>query len=386
MKRSLLLALLLAVPLPAVTVRTSEATLVIGAGEVLDDSLVASAEAIRIEGSIHGDVLAAARRVEIIGQIHGNLIAFAQTLDVDGGVDGSLAGMAQTVTLRGEVGRNVVSGGQDVRVEKNARIHGDLVAFGSSVTSEAVVTRGIRLFAQTGRVGGSVGRDVDFYGGTLDVDPGAAITGNVVARVRDGNDVRGAEAATVGGKVDRILIAEEEADTARRDYGAGAFARVLWELAWFGAALLVGWILYRAAPRFVDRAAEGVENGIPSAGLGFAILFLTPFLLLILALSLIGLPAALIGGALFGVAVYLAKLVVAFWIGGRLAPGASPMVRLAVGLVVVAIAIAIPFLGWLARLVVTAVGLGALLLAVQSWPEKAFSQPAGAGQPQPLPA
>jgi cytoskeletal protein CcmA (bactofilin family) len=366
MKRLLLLAILPALPLAAVTVRTGQETLTIAAGETIDDSLVASAETIRIDGNIRGDVVLFARRIEANGEIQGNLIAFAQNLTVAGPVNGSLAGFAQTVTLTGEVGRNAITGAQDVRVEKSAHIHGDVVAFAASLITEGAVTRGIRAFAQSARLGGSVGRNVDFYGEEVELQQGASIAGDVKARVRNADRVRVAP-GVVRGKVDTIRTPEAERSAPPVSEAAGFAARMLWETLWFAAAFLVGWLLYRVAPRMVDRAGDSIESGVSTLGLGFAILFLTPVFLVFVGLTVIGIPAALIGGALFAMALYGSKIVVGFWVGRRLAPAATPAVRLLAGLAVVSFVLLVPYAGWLARLVITCAGLGGLALVAWQW-------------------
>ncbi|MEZ5398150.1 MAG: polymer-forming cytoskeletal protein [Bryobacteraceae bacterium] len=362
--RYLLPGLLFVLPVSAVTVRSGENTVVIGPAETIEDSLVASGQTVRIDGKVDGDAVVFAQRVEINGEIQGNLIAFAQNIAVIGPVKGSTAAFAQVVTVGGELGRNLLAGGQDVRVERDGRVRGDIVAFGSTVVSEGAVSRGIRVFANSARVGGTVGRNVDFSGDEIEVLNGAVILGDVHARVRDSDRVRVA-AGAVRGKVD-TWMPPAEAEREQQAAGGGVFFRVMWEILWLGAAFFAGWLLYRLAPRFMDRTAAAIDAGPAALGLGFAVTFLAPVAILFALLTIIGIPLALIGAALFGAALYLAKIAVAFWIGRRVWYGGSGLGRLAAGLAIVSLVLAVPFAGWLARLIVTCAGIGGMALALRA--------------------
>jgi hypothetical protein len=95
------------------------------------------------------------------------------------------------------------------------------------------------------------------------------------------------------------------------------------------------------------------------------VLCVAPIALLIAALTLVGLPIALIGGALYLTALYLAGIVVAALIGVSLVRPKSEGLRdfgvaLLVGVLILTVATHIPVVGVLLRVVVVLVGLGLL--------------------------
>jgi hypothetical protein len=95
------------------------------------------------------------------------------------------------------------------------------------------------------------------------------------------------------------------------------------------------------------------------------VLLVAPIALLIAGLTLIGLPIALIGGALYLTALYLSGVVVAALIGVSLVRPRSEGLRdfgvaLLVGGLILTVAMQIPVLGAILRLVVVLVGLGLL--------------------------
>jgi cytoskeletal protein CcmA (bactofilin family) len=353
-RKALAAAICVAVPLYAITARTGDNRVLIPSGETLEDSLFATGETVRIDGVVDGDLIAFAQRIEIRGTVKGSALLWAQNVEVRGEVSGTLLGVAQNVTVAGTVGRNVIAAAQNVRVDRTALVSGDLVGFGASVTADGTIARGVRAFSGTAAIAGGVGRDIDFYGGELRVEDSADIRGSVRARVRDEDNVHVAAGAKVGGTVDKRL--EEPPPP------ASPVGRILWEGLWFAAALLTGWLLWRMAPRFVEGPARNLETPWQALGMGFVILVAAPVALILLAITLIGLPMALMGGALYLAAAYLSRIVVAVWLGRRVMArfgGDSHAVMLLVGLMILGFAFAIPVLGWLAKLLVTCIGLGA---------------------------
>lgn len=355
--RKILVAAGMVLPLYAMTTRTAGNRVLIPQGETLEDSLFASGEIVRIDGVVDGDVIAFAQRIEIRGTVTGSVMLWAQNVDVRGEVKGTLIGVAQNVVVGGTVGRNVIAAAQNVRLDRTGLVSGDLVGFGATVTSEGTVARGVRAYSGTGTMAGGVGRDVEFYGGELRVEESARITGNVKATVSRENAVYVAGGAKVGGTVDKRL----QEGTAP----ASPMARVFWEGLWLAATLLTGWVLWRVAPGVVEGSVRNIAAPWPALGMGFVLLVAAPVALLIVALTVIGLPMALMGGALYLAAVYLSRIVVAVWLGQRVMARfgggtASHGVMLLAGLVMVSVVFAIPLVGLAAKLIVTCLGLGAL--------------------------
>jgi hypothetical protein len=108
-----------------------------------------------------------------------------------------------------------------------------------------------------------------------------------------------------------------------------------------------------------------VGSGWLSLGLGVGILAGVPVAIIIAAITLIGLPAALMLLAVYLAAIYLAKIWVGAFLGRILLKrsGASTgdwWLGLLVGLLILTIVGFIPYLGGLLRFGVVCLGLGAL--------------------------
>ena len=104
-----------------------------------------------------------------------------------------------------------------------------------------------------------------------------------------------------------------------------------------------------------------------SFGIGLIILLLMPGLILLLVVTLLGIPLALMTLALFGVLIYLSKIFVGLWIGKLILEstkksqkeisivGATILGTLLLGLI-----LTIPFIGFLIKITVCILGVGAM--------------------------
>ena len=106
--------LALATPSSALEVRSARSEhdrVVVGAGETVDDSLVATGDTVAVDGTITGNLIAAGRRVIVRGTVKGDLLAVGERVEIEGTVEGNVFAGGDTVLVRGSVGRSVHGGG-----------------------------------------------------------------------------------------------------------------------------------------------------------------------------------------------------------------------------------------------------------------------------------
>jgi cytoskeletal protein CcmA (bactofilin family) len=350
--------LLLTLPGLAMEKRSSKTTVTVAANETIDDSLLATADTVRIDGTINGDVIAVGRLVEVRGKIKGDLITGAQRIDISGAVDGNIFSWGQNVEVSGQAAGNVYGWAQSFHLPQAGRIAGGLVLGGADVTLDGNITRGADVFAGTADLGGEIGRNLYFAGGTLNLAPPARVGGNLGAYVRRSQDVRIASGVTVGGKTEITLRVGKSRFLQPKFY--------FWQAVSFVGALVIGWLMLVFAPGFFHEAVQAIRSSAGrSLGLGFAVLVATPVAIIILAITLIGLPVAFFGLGLYAAALYLAKIFVGVFLGRTLdktpdMTTARAFLALLVGLLIIYVAVQIPYgIGFLAHLAVFCFGLGA---------------------------
>jgi hypothetical protein len=271
-------------------------------------------------------------------------------------VEGNVFAGGSTVIVRGSVGRSVHGAGNTVRIDSSGRVDGDVVGFAETIDLDGHVGRDLVAFAGMTNVRGKVGRNASVRTRRLHLEAPARIGGNLVARVREATAVQVDEGAIVSGKTETRLLPKEKSRYTRVGF-------YVWKLIWLAAAFLVGLVLHALLPGLFPARLPGGVALLRAAGLGFVALVVVPAAAILLMVTLIGLPAGLLILGLWLAGLYLAQILVATIVGrGFLqkpdAPPASMAPVLLVGLVFVAVAVNLPYVGGLVRFVVLVLGLG----------------------------
>jgi len=330
-------------------------------GETVDDNLFATGDTVIINGTINGDLIALARSVTINGTVKGNVITGASNLNVQGTIEGTILAGGQNIQIDGKVARNLVGFGQTITIGKNASIGGDAAGFGNPVYMHGAVARSFYSFGMTD-ITGSVGRNVVFKGAVLNVLPSANIAGDLRSTVSRAEMVHVDPAAKIGGKQSVEVPKPGPSQYVRFGFYFGQMLHV-------AAAFIAGLLLLLLFPRLRTAGFSNAVSILKSGGVGFLLIFATPIAALIIAITLIGLPVAFVLFMTWFVGLYLAKIVLANFIGRTLLSGSvdrmsSVALGLLVGLVITFIAINLPYVGGMIHFVLVLIGFGALAMNV----------------------
>ena len=359
----LLLVIVSATPGFAMDVRIAgeNKVMTLPADQTVDDNLLATGDTVVINGTVNGDLIALARNVTINGTVRGNVITAASNVEVTGAVEGSILAGGQSVQIDGKVARNLVGFGQSINIGKNATIGGDAAGFGNPVLMNGTVAHSFYAFGLTD-IAGSVGRNVIFKGAVLNVLPTANITGDLKAEVSKAEMVHVDPAARIGGKQTIDVPKPGPSRYARFGFYFSQMLHV-------AAAFIAGMLLLLIFPRLRNLGLPDVVSVLKSGGVGFLLVFALPVAAFILAITLIGLPVAFVGFVTWLLGIYLAKIALANFIGRTLLSSqgdrmSSVALSLIVGLVLIFVAINLPFIGGLIHFVLVLVGFGALAMNV----------------------
>ena len=176
----------------------------------------------------------------------------------------------------------------------------------------------------------------------------------------------------IGGEVE--YQGQPENFQARNRFISDSF--YLWELLWFVGAFVVGWLLFTLAPSLGRVALGDGKESVKTAGIGFLVLVTVPIVAVIIAITVVGLPLSFITIMAWLTAWYLAKIVLAHVIGRSMLANRGDnqglVSTLFVGLIIVTIAINLPFLGGVLNLLATILGLG---LMAQLWLNRGSRDP-----------
>ena len=358
----LLLILGYARPAAAIEVR-SRGDISVDAGEMVDDTFVAFGRTVRIDGVVTGDLIAFAQSIEISGSVLGDIYLFGRSIEIDGRVGGGYVGFGQVIRIGDSIGQSVYGLAQSLRSSRDATIAGDLFALGEDISVGGSVGRNATVLGNTLTISGEVKRDVTFHGQVATVQSSAVIGGNLDVGLPDEQRLEVDSAAKVGGET--IVGVHEAGREEEEEDGILSIWTIALTALWLVTAFLSGLLLLWALPALRRVPLDHLNGILSSAGVGFVLVTATPILAVVLVVTLIGLPAGLVIAAVWALSLYVSKIVVAHFLGNALLRPKQPGVRsmllsLLAGMVLVLIAVSLPYVGWVINLLLVIIGMGAM--------------------------
>ena len=327
--------------------------------EVRDRDLFFSGQKLKISGTVNGDIYTFAQQVEINGRVNGDILMFAQSARITGHVDGNICAFTNNITITGEVERSVRAGNETFTLEPTGKIGRGLLVFTKNMTLDGKMARDVRAFFAEGSVGGTIGGNFHGRGDSLTISSSAQIDGQTKFEGDNPADVS-AEAKLASPLEFKKL--EHKAHSAR---GTGYY---IWKVVWAAAWILFGLILISLMPEFSKETVESAEHYGASFGLGVLVFFGVFIAALIACATIVGLLLGLSSLFLWIVTLFASYVVVGSvvgrWILGRENESLALIGRMAIGVLIVKIGTAIPYVGFWVMLGVWIWGMGAVSLAL----------------------
>ncbi|HEU5296125.1 MAG TPA: polymer-forming cytoskeletal protein [Burkholderiaceae bacterium] len=252
---------------------------------------------------VAGDLFAAGGHVEVDGAIGGDAMAAGGRLRVAGDVGQALRAAGGEVIVQGRVGHSARVAGGHIEFGPKSEVLGDLSVGAGQIRLLGSVHGDVQAAGGRLRIDGPVGGDVLATTGQVELGPNARIAGKL--RYRGGPGIQRDPAAQVAGGVETWGFEwGHDNQPVPRHAHRGATAGWIWTA---GLVVLAA-VLLAALPGFQARVGQTLQQrpGL-SVLLGFVWLVCAPVALVLLVLTVIGVPLALLG-----VALYLALLPVAY--------------------------------------------------------------------------
>jgi cytoskeletal protein CcmA (bactofilin family) len=333
----------------------------------IGDSRLTAGDVVVLDEPIDGNAFAAGSRVEVRGRVDRSVFVSGGNVIVTGPVGRNLYAAGGDVRIEGQVEGKARAAGGKVRMAREARIGGSAAFAGESIEVDGAVGGRLRAFGDTIVINGSVGGDVEVAGENIRIGPDARIAGQV--EYRSGRDIAVDPAAQVAGGVKELQ--QDRRWLRKLGHGAAIFGGATISL----GMVLIGALMIFAMPRFSREAAATIlRKPWQSAGLGCVMLLGVPFAIIVLLVTVIGIPLALLLVFGYVVLMLVGYLVAAMFVGdtalerlGR-EKVESPWWRVLfmfLALVVIAVVKQVPFIGGLAVTLLFIAGIGAFTM--RSW-------------------
>lgn len=331
--------------------------------------------------TVAGDYFFQGSRLEIAGEIKGDLIVFAEEVIVTGKINGSILGIVtQKLTVDGLVRRSIrVLAGE---VFLGGSVAGSFTGAANLCAMEAgSKIRGVwGTFVQL-KMAGFVDGPVDVTGQFLSV--GGRIRGDVKVK---GNAVEWLAPLTVTGKIldytahpkipkgERMQVRGGYSLGRETDDGFGPIGRflMLWVFVWFIVSLLMSLIFLRLFPVTALRITEPSKlNFRRSFVVGLLGLVGVPLLCVVMALTVVGIPIALLLALLYLFVLLFLNIPLYLWLGRLFFPKFRPTLALLAGSIFILFIWLFPGpISVLINLFLTSVGFGLIVSNLKFQVEK----------------
>jgi cytoskeletal protein CcmA (bactofilin family) len=336
--------------------RTPSGTATANSDAVVADDVLTAGETVQVTATVKGDVAAAGADVTIAGPVQGYVMGAGRHVRIDGPVGNDVWAAGETVEVHNTVGNNAMLAGRLVHLETGAVIGEDARLAGSEVVLDGRVRRNLRIGADRAVIRGTVGGNVEARADRLTVEPGAVIQGDLTVRSPRPPEV--SPGAQVTGEV-------------RYEQMNDSWMAWTWPLRWlvmFLALLLLGTAITVLSPARTRRVAATLRARFGRSLLvGVLAIALIPIGIVILAVTVIGLPLAAVLTAMYVLLLALSGVFVSYRVGEWLldlahGTSASPWARMALGALVLSLAVSAPFVGAVIGIAVVLAGAGAFAL------------------------
>lgn len=381
----------------------------IPAGTSVNGNVALNLGELTVYGIINGNVDNNLGEVKIIGEVIGDVTANLGQVVVDGFVSGDVASRMGEVVINGSVGGNVNAGLGTTRV--NGTVGGNIDSGFGDLTLNGSIDGNVNSKGGNIYIGGAVNGDVYLERGIVELGPDAAVVGRVaVGRglVRK-DDTASAGSIEIGEEVSPSELQEDGREDGYHFHGLertlgeriadGAISTINNVLGRFGIFipglsaqpevsvsplirfygsiargiinLLVLFALavftYALFPRQVKTAGDAIsERTGPVLGWGILATLLAVPLMVLLAITIIGIPLILVQIIVLAAAALLGYAGIADLLGRRILKTASSSTSgsigaIALGVLIIGLVAMIPVLGNLVSLAVFIIALGAAL-------------------------
>ena len=352
-------------------------------GRLEGDQYLAGAT-VDVHGHVTGDLTMAGLQSGLDGIVDGDVTATGLLVHVGGVVGDDVIVLGGQVIVQGWVGDGLLIGGGEISLTRGTRVGGNAMLAGRRIVNLGDVEGNLDAAGAYVEIDGDVKGNARIRSNDVVIGPKARLAGDL--EVFGANPPRIAPGARVAGKV-KVTAGPPPTP------GALLVTLAREALIQFGMLLLVGFWMLLAPGLARDAAALEWRSPWFAETLGIGAVVGLPIAAALLAVTLVGLPAA-VGLASAWVLLVLAgyattALCLGAWLRGRLRrdpPEPAPWERLAwtlAALLLLRAAALVPWVGWLVPLGAVLAGAGAVARATQPARTQAGDR---AGPPGPAPA
>jgi hypothetical protein len=321
---------------------------------------------------VAGDAFLAGGQVSIASEVRGDLVVVGGEISVGGSIGDDLYVAGGDVQVDAMVNGNARVAGGDVSVGPATVVVGAVSLTGGRIDFDGNSHGYLQASGATVRLNGQVQGDAEIRSEDLWVGPDTQIAGRLIYHGPTAPVVP--EGAMIAGGVEFHEAAHGDY---LREEGGPVRKAVHWvgSLLWFAGVFAAATLFLLVFPGFATRAAEAIgRDPLRVLGLGLAVLVCVPFMVVMLLITVIGIPLALLAIPLYLLLLFLGWVTAALFLGQRGLASLRAGQPVTIGWRLFALLLAlialwvlgkVPFLGTFLEFLALIAGIGALVW--QAW-------------------
>lgn len=336
---------------------------IVAFGDTIDDDLLLWTGEGAFDGVITRDLITFCRRYKLAGEVQGSVFSGSQYATIRGTVHHSARIFAQTATIDGTIADNLIVFSSDMELSRNSRVGRDATLIGNEISTSGEINRNLIVRGGQIIISGKIGGDVDLKGDKISIVAPAEILGSV--KYVSNEEIQIDSGVVISGIVERLKAEKEDSD---KDGINWPFRFVL-----FLCSLITGLIVSAVFKQHTRHAVDQAwKNPLVTLGVGFIGFCIAPIAVLVLCLTVIGIPSGVILLFAYTIFFYIAKIYVAIVVGRLVirlfAKTAEPKTgwTLLLGLFIMFLVFPIPYLGFILYLGTIFIGMGAIVLGLRA--------------------
>ncbi|MFP4498317.1 MAG: hypothetical protein ACLFQV_08915 [Vulcanimicrobiota bacterium] len=305
---------------------------------IIDDNCAISGNKIVVKGSVKDSLFVAGNIVKINGDVGGNLVVAGNEIEVTG-----------------SVGKDTILAGNVIKVNKSAVLGRDLLTAGRITTMDGILQGNMVNAGKTLVVNGTVMGNVKNTGEKITLGNNARISGDL--KYSTAREISFDTTDKIAGNV----VFKEETDSSGKK-GRNWFLTIIKIVAVLIFGVVLAWLL----PNWLEKVSENIdESPLKRTLLGFLIAVLTPLVLLIIAITIVGIPLSLILTLMYILLMFVSRFVGAYYLGRAIRKKAdktwSSVLTMVLGVLILEIFCLIPVVSLIVLLIVVYLGIGGIV-------------------------
>lgn len=325
----------------------------------VDSAIYYSGSNIDISGDVNGDVYCVGSTVNISGNINGDIFCAGQNINISGKVSGSARLAGQNVNISGQLSESASVFAQSLIISDKALIGKDINGGAAtvSVNQGAKVSRDFTIGASDININGTIGRNVKTATESLTLGSNAVVGGSI--DYTSENSINQSEGAKVSGSVNQNKPKQQDT----KSFMLFPLASIAFSIYLFIAMLITSLVMILLFPKWFEKVNSHTVKSVGKTSLfGTINIFVVPFVLLFLLITILGAPLAVLLGLMWIITLILSGPLFAYFIGRKLMKGKQNSVSvMMIGSVILLLLYAVPVINFFATIAAGIFGSGMLL-------------------------